>query len=362
MLSTDPMMSPNAAATLFVPDILASLRGVCDRHGLEALGRDIAGMSTLVRADMREVEDLLDSFPFDADDVRKSAGHLVARGGKRLRPMCLALASRLGTGFSDKSKQLAAAAELVHCATLLHDDVVDVGEQRRGAPTARVLYGNAASIFAGDWLLVEALRLVRRAGDGDVLERLLDRIDAMITAEAMQLEKRGRFEASEEHYFRIVDGKTAALFRWAMYAGGRAGGLDTEACTSLERYGRELGMAFQLVDDVLDYEGTAESIGKEPFADLREGKMTHPLIVAARTDVAIRQLLERIASSEADGSDPAVQRALMEGLRASSAIAVTRTLAQEHVERAVSALSVFEDSPARRALEVVARATVLRDV
>lgn len=319
-------------------------------------------MGALVRGDMHEVEELLASFPFDGDDVRKSAGHLVSRGGKRLRPMCVALASRLGTGFSPAAQQLAAAAELVHCATLLHDDVVDVGEQRRGAPTARVLYGNAASIFAGDWLLVEALRLVRRASDGDVLERLLDRIDAMISAEALQLATRGKFEASEEHYFRIVDGKTAALFRWAMYAGGRAGGIDTERCGALEQFGRELGMAFQLVDDVLDYEGTTESLGKIPFADLREGKMTHPLIVAARTDVAIAELLERIVSNQVDSDEPSVHAELMDGLRRTGALAATRALAHEHVERAATALAVFPDSPARRALEVVARATVLRDV
>lgn len=355
-------MSPNADATPFVPDVLASLRGVCDRHGLAQLSSDLAGMSELVRSDMGEVERLLAQLPFETDDVRRSAGHLVARGGKRLRPMCVALASRLGTGFSQSARDMAVAVELVHCATLLHDDVVDVGDRRRGAPTARVLYGNAASIFAGDWLLMAALRLVRRSGSGDVLERLFDRIDAMISSEAVQLEKRGRFEASEEHYFGIVDGKTAALFCWAMYAGGRAGGLSDEQCAALESFGHDLGVAFQLVDDALDYEGSAEQLGKEPFADLREGKMTYPLLVAARKDPSILALLERTVADEEAAADPAVRATLVEGLARTGAVRATRDLANARVDRAVSALDVFDDSPARRALTIVAKATVLRDV
>jgi len=361
MLSSSTVMSPNADATTNAPDLLSSLRGVCDRHGLESLGRDLSGMSELVRSDMRDVEVFLDAMPFDDDAVRRSAGHLVARGGKRLRPMCVSLASRLGTGFDERIRDLAVAVELVHCATLLHDDVVDVGDRRRGAPTARVLYGNAASIFAGDWLLVEALRLVRRSAGGDVLERLLDRIDAMITAEAIQLDKRGRFEASEEHYFAIVDGKTAALFRWAMYAGGRGGGLAVERCEALERFGRGLGMAFQLVDDALDYEGTSAVLGKEPFADLREGKMTYPLLVAARGDADVRALLERAAKDESTAFGDEAVEIVAKGLAATDAVAVTRRLANEHVDRAIAELSGFEDGPAKRALTIVARATVLRD-
>ncbi len=362
MLSSVPVMSPNADASPFVPDVLSSLSGVCDRHGLADLARDLAGMSELVRSDMREVERSLAASEFEGSDVRRSAGHLVSRGGKRLRPMCVALAARLGSGFSARSRDMAVAVELVHCATLLHDDVVDVGDRRRGAPTARVLYGNAASIFAGDWLLVEALRLVRRSGEADVLERLLDRIDDMIAAEAMQLDKRGRFEASEAAYFEIVDGKTAALFRWAMYAGGRTADLDEARCESLERFGRELGMAFQLVDDALDYEGSAEQLGKEPFADLREGKMTYPLLVAARSDDRVRALLERSVTDEAAAADPKVRAELTEALARTGAVEATRALANAHVERAIAALDVFDDSPARRALTVVAKATVLRDV
>jgi len=361
MLSSSIVMSPNADASPFVPDVLSSLRGVCDRHGLASLASDLSGMSELLRSDMRDVEIALDLLPFDTDDVRKSAGHLVARGGKRLRPMCVSLAARLGTGFDSKIRDLAVAVELVHCATLLHDDVVDVGDRRRGAPTARVLYGNAASIFAGDWLLVEALRLVRRSASGDVLERLLDRIDAMITAEAMQLAKRGRFEASEAHYFSIVDGKTAALFRWAMYAGGRGAGIESAGCEALERFGRELGVAFQLVDDALDYEGTSAVIGKEPFADLREGKMTYPLLVAARGDADVRALLERAAQDESSIDAQEAVEIVARGIAATDAAAATRRLANEHVDRAIAELASFDDGAAKRALTVVARATVLRD-
>src|SRR5262249_22155884 len=148
-------------------------------------------------------------------------------------PLCVALAARAGNGFGAAARQLAVAVELVHTATLLHDDVVDVGDTRRGAPAARVVYGNAASIFAGDWLLVEALRRVRAAAVPDALDRLLDIIEEMIMAESTQLDRRGVMVADRAAYFRVVEGKTASLFRWALWAGGRAGGLDERACRAL---------------------------------------------------------------------------------------------------------------------------------
>jgi len=343
-------------------DVLGSLKKVCEAHGLGEMSRHLVSLGELVRWDMADVEASLSTLPLRADVVGESAGHLVALGGKRLRPMCVALAARLGSGFSQDARELAVSVELVHCATLLHDDVVDVGDTRRGAPAARLVYGNAASIFAGDWLLVEALRRVANAGVDGALARLLDIIDEMIRGEAVQLESRGRLDLPASTYFEIVEAKTAALFRWAMVAGGRAGGLPAQTLDALERFGRHLGVAFQLVDDLLDYEGDHRVTGKEPFADLREGKMTYPLILALERDASLRPLLEEIVALGADGVLEATSGArLLETLRRTGAAEDSRRLAHERSLEAVACLDGLPDSSAKDALVTVARATVHRE-
>ncbi|MGB8330377.1 MAG: polyprenyl synthetase family protein, partial [Polyangiales bacterium] len=173
-------------------DVLSSLQAVCDSQGLGDLSAHLADLADLVKWDMAALEEGIQGLPVGQSVVHKSAHHLLEIAGKRLRPMCVVLASRMGQGLDERTRDFGVAVELVHCATLLHDDVVDHGDQRRGVPAARTLYGNAASIFAGDWLLVDALRRVRAAEMPDVLIRLLDIIDEMIFAEAIQLENRGR--------------------------------------------------------------------------------------------------------------------------------------------------------------------------
>jgi len=350
------------AARVKETDVLGSLKKVCEAHGLGEMSRQLVSLGELVRWDMVNVERALSELPLRSDVVGDSAGHLVALGGKRLRPVCVALASRLGTGFGPAAHELAVAVELVHCATLLHDDVVDVGDTRRGAPAARAVYGNAASIFAGDWLLVEALRRVVGAGVDGTLGLLLDIIDEMIRGEAVQLESRGRLDLPAATYFEIVEAKTAALFRWAMVAGGRAGGLAEQELLALERFGRQLGVAFQLVDDLLDYEGDGKVTGKAPFADLREGKMTYPLILALERDPSLRPLLEQIVALGADGViEPTAGARLVEALTRTGAAEDSRRLAHERALEAVACLENLAESPAKDALVTVARATVHRE-
>jgi len=342
-------------------DVLTSLQAVCDQQGLEDLSAHLADLADLVRWDMSALEQGIQSVPTGKSVVHKSAHHLLEVAGKRLRPMCVVLASRLGEGLDEKTREFGVAVELVHCATLLHDDVVDAGDQRRGVPAARTLYGNAASIFAGDWLLVDALRRVRSAEMPDVLARLLDIIDEMIFAEAIQLENRGKIDARMRTYMQVVEGKTAALFRWAMFAGARAGGLDEAACEALEAYGLHLGVAFQLIDDHLDYAGDLATIGKAPFADLREGKMTHPVIVALDRDPSLRPILEEIVlGPEAQVADAAKAR-LVAALHDTGALASTRELAIAEAAAACEAVSGMPDSRAKNALFTVARATVHRE-
>jgi len=342
-------------------DVLASLQAVCDSQGLVDLSAHLSDLAELVNWDMGLLEEGIRSVPTGESVVHKSGHHLLQVAGKRLRPMCVVLASRLGTGLDEKTREFGVAVELVHCATLLHDDVVDAGDQRRGVPAARTLYGNAASIFAGDWLLVDALRRVRAADMPDVLTRLLDIIDEMIFAEAIQLENRGKIDARMETYMQVVEGKTAALFRWAMFAGARAGGLDGAACEALEDYGRHLGVAFQLIDDHLDYAGDLADIGKAPFTDLREGKMTHPVIVALERDPSLRRVLERIVDSGDEDVPESARKQLLAGLHRTGALASTRELAIAEAESACIAVRDLPEGRAKHALFTVATATVHRE-
>jgi octaprenyl-diphosphate synthase len=342
-------------------DVLTSLQAVCDSQGLRDLSAHLAELADLVKWDMGALEEAIQNLPIGESVVHQSARHLLQIAGKRLRPMCVVLASRLGDGLDERTRDFGVAVELVHCATLLHDDVIDLGEQRRGEPAARTLYGNAASIFAGDWLLVDALRRVRAAEMPDVLVRLLDIIDEMIFAEAIQLENRGRVDGRMQTYMQVVEGKTAALFRWAMFAGARAGGLTSGACEALEEYGLHLGVAFQLVDDYLDYAGDGSTIGKAPFADLREGKMTHPMIVALERDPSLRPVLEGLVTGPRDFVSERSHERLLEALRQTGALEATRELAITKAEAACLALAGLPESRAREALFTVARATVHRE-
>jgi octaprenyl-diphosphate synthase len=336
-------------------------------RGLDELARGLSRLEAFSAIDVRRIAFELDRIPRNASLVEKSASHLLVRGGKRLRPLLLALAARLGSGFGDRALQLAVAVELVHNATLLHDDVVDLGDRRRGSETARLVFGNAASIFAGDWLLIEALRRVRSSRVPGVLDRLLEVIDEMIAAESVQLERRGVIDADAASYFRIVEGKTASLFRWAMFAGGRAGGLAGDALVAAELYGNHLGIAFQIVDDVLDF-GSPGSADDEPlnaeksmFADLREGKMTYPLLLAIDREPPLAHRVEAcIRSPEGDEESEELRAQIVASVRGSGALEDALELARSAIMSARGSLSELPPSEARTLLDVVAEATLHR--
>lgn len=347
--------------------VLDRLSHVSAARGVPSLAERLADLDRWVRADLTEFERELDVIPRGGRLIHQAAHHLLDLRGKHLRPLCVALTSRFGEGFTDRARSLAVAVELVHSATLLHDDVVDVAERRRGQPTASVVYGNAASIFAGDWLLVAALRRIRASGVDGVLDRMLVVIDEMIAAESVQLERRGKIEGAREDYFAIVEGKTAALFRWAMFAGARVAGLTTGAEAALERYGLHLGVAFQAVDDELDFaatEATAGGTGKDALADLREGKITFPLVVALEREPGLRGRLEALLSREDIVAPTEPMRvelaAIADAVRATGALAATRKLAEEHVQHALGILDELPASPARDALATVALASLER--
>ena len=278
-----------------------------------------------------------------------AARHLYAAGGKRVRPLCVLLASACFGRVVPAARSLAVAAELVHAATLLHDDVVDDGSERRGLPTARRVWGNAVSVLAGDLLLTHALERTSEAAPGPVLTELFTTLRALVDGEIVQLRGRTRLDFEESTYFRIVEDKTASLFRWAARAGARVSGASGDAVDALGEFGAHLGIAFQLVDDALDY-GQGQGIGKDLFADLREGKLTLPLLRSVRG----REERENLVRLARDGDANAAAE-LLTIVRGSPAVEETRALARQETERALAALGRVPASPARYLFPAVAR-------
>lgn len=337
--------------------VLGRLEASSRGSGAATVADKLASLREFLADDLRQVEEALAGFEGKATPLHRSARHLLERGGKRLRPTCVALAARVGSGFGPAAREVAVAVELVHNATLLHDDVVDQGDVRRGAPAARVLYGNAASIFAGDWLLVEALQRVQRTELAGLTDRLLGVLKEMLEAEALQLSNRGKLRVSSKDYFRVIEGKTASLFRWGLYAGGRAGGVAPAQVESLERFGHALGVAFQVIDDVLDVAGDGATVGKTMFADLREGKVTFPLLVALERDEGLEGVLTQALGEDAPAG---LEAEVARRVRASGAIDESRALASRLSSEALGHLMALPAGPVRDALEGVATAMLHR--
>lgn len=318
-----------------------------------------------VSREMAEVEALIGArVRAGVTPARESAAHLADAGGKRVRPLALLLATACFGPLGERARDLATAAEIVHMATLLHDDVIDDGDQRRGRPTSRRVWGNAVSVLAGDMLLVEALRLASlKAEDQSTWTELIATLGRLVDGEIVQLRGRSAVNLEEATYFEIVRGKTASLFEWSLRAGARTGGAPQHAIDALGRFGAAIGVAFQLVDDLLDYDGDAAKTGKTLFADLAEGKVTLPLIrAAASADGAkgpalpsIAELVAKVREGDADAA-----RDLGIRVRASGACEKVRSLARAETDRALSELAVVPRCPASEALADVARGLAAR--
>lgn len=342
--------------------LIEQLSGLAQKEGLQNLATRLADLHAWIAKDLADFENELDILQREDRIVVKSAHHLLDLGGKHLRPMCVLLANKIGKEANLKtSKLLATAVEWIHAATLLHDDVVDMGEKRRGKQSARMIYGNAASIFAGDWLLVKALQKIREAKVPGLLDKMLKIIDEMIIAESVQLENRGRINGSMADYFHVVEGKTAALFRWAMYAGAKASQCSEREAAALEDFGLHLGVAFQLIDDLLDVDGDVNLTGKELFADLREGKMTYPILVAVNETPQLMDKIEVCASSASDQKNlTPLYQDIIQNLTETGALGACRALAKEHIDLAIAKLDIFEDGPGKNSLVTVANASIRR--
>lgn len=327
--------------------------GAQARQADPLLQERLLDVQRLLSEDLAEIERLLAEAVSRGEAPGTSAArHLVANGGKRVRPMALTLAAQCFGEVTPAVHQLGAVVELVHSATLLHDDVVDDGMERRGSITARRRWGNGISVLAGDLLLVDALE---RTGEHApaLLPSLMATLRRLVNGEIIQLRGRTELDVSEETYERILRDKTASLFAFATRSGAILGGADEAGQNALEEFGEALGIAFQLVDDVLDYQG--EATGKTLFADLIEGKLTLPLVLAARSVSGLDEELRRIQAGDRD-LVPVVSRKVVE----SGACEEVRRRAQLVTQRAVDALASVPDSPPRRLLELVAHQLTAR--
>jgi octaprenyl-diphosphate synthase len=316
-------------------------------------------MAEVVRAvgpDLAEVEALLaESARTGAVPGTQAAAHLLGAGGKRIRPVALLLASSIYARPNRAAHELAAVAELVHAATLLHDDVIDDAPERRGQPAARTVWGNAVSVLGGDLMLTHALSRCHAVGNARVFEHLLQTLRTLVDGEIVQLRGRTAIDLRAETYFHIAHAKTASLFDWATTAGARIAGAPEADALALGRFGVNLGLAFQLVDDVLDYDGLRESTGKALFTDLREGKVTLPLVYAIERDPSLARVVQAIR----DGDEIAAGR-LGPAIVATDACDRVRSLAHEHTRKALAELATLPSGEPRDLLAAVATDLVSR--
>jgi octaprenyl-diphosphate synthase len=276
------------------------------------------------------------------------ATHLIDAGGKRIRPLITLAAARLLGRGGDGPRKLAAAVEFIHTATLLHDDVVDDSSMRRGKKSANKLWGNPSSVLVGDFLFARSFNLMVETGDIQVLDILARAASVIAEGEVMQLAAANDAETTRERYMEIIAAKTAALFAAAAKSGAVAAGRPGAEAVALETYGRELGLAFQLVDDALDYGGLSAAMGKNAGDDFREGKVTLPVVFARDAgDEAERVFWRRVMGGERTDDDFHRAVAL---IRRHNAIALTLDAAREHAERARQALSTMPANAYRDAL------------
>ena len=291
--------------------------------------------------------------------LQAAARHLVSAGGKRIRPMVTLLACGANGGDMKAAIPYAVAAELTHSATLLHDDVIDDGPMRRGQPASRVIWGNSVSVLSGDWLLTRALEIVAQAPAArQALLPLLATMRRLVEGEVLQLTFRGTFAATEATYLQVVIGKTASLFGWATAAGGWAAGAHGAIPEALSRFGEGIGIAFQLVDDALDYAADPGLLGKQLGTDLIEGKATLPLIRALEAEPALRERLALLMEGKADGV--VVAGEVLDAVKRSGGVDAARAMAREHTRVAMAALEQLPDGPHRRALAEAARSLTER--
>ncbi|HEX3695036.1 MAG TPA: polyprenyl synthetase family protein [Polyangia bacterium] len=326
--------------------VLTMMHAMPEGHSSSCSDRAAA----LVATELRQVEArLAERMESPIGPIPRVGAHLLDAGGKRLRPLLAVLAARAAGVSTEMGVAVGCAAELIHTATLYHDDVVDDGRVRRGRPAARMVYGNGIVVLVGDFCLARALETVALTGVLPVVQSLAATVTEMAEGEVAQLERAGNPDATIDEYFRVIDRKTASLLAWCARVGGTVGPALDEP---LGRYGRALGQAFQIADDVLDSAVDEATAGKSVGHDIQEGKLTLPVLLACEADATLRQRVRGLVGEK--GVSAEMARELLLQVRAAGGVERARQKAQQLAESAVVALETVPPSPYREALRDLA--------
>lgn len=315
-------------------------------------------IQSFAAADMAAVDALIRRrLSSDVVLINQIADHIISAGGKRLRPMLVMLAGHAVGGAGPDHHQLAAIIEFIHTSTLLHDDVVDESSLRRGRSTANALWGNAPSVLVGDFLYSRSFQLMVELDQMPVMQILADTTNRIAEGEVLQLLHVHNPDTDEAAYLRVIERKTAVLFAAATRLGALASGRDAAVQEALHAYGLNLGYAFQIADDVLDYSADAEALGKNLGDDLAEGKATLPLIHAmAQSDAATRERLRTIVQN----GDASAMPEVLAAIQATGGLAYSRERAEAYAARAEQALDGLDENEAVAALRGLARYAIQR--
>ncbi len=298
----------------------------------------------------------------EAPLIGEVVNHIVNSGGKRLRPLLTTLCATM-LGYQGKRHiELATCVEFLHTATLLHDDVVDDSKLRRGKLTANTVWNNAASVLVGDFLLSKSFEVMAQDGDVEVLRIIAESSAIISQGEVKQLSARNDISTTEETYFAIIQAKTAQLFAAACHVGAVIGNSTEQQKKALHHYGMHLGIAFQLMDDALDYAADQDTLGKHIGDDLREGKMTLPIILAYQQSTKEeQQFWQSVIHQEVDLDEQTTLQKTLELVMKYNTLQTVKERAESYAQAGIDALSIFPDHPVKTDLETIIRFAVSRN-
>jgi len=317
-------------------------------------------ITELTEQDMAAVNAaILEQLNSEVSLINQLGYYIISGGGKRIRPMIAVLAARALDYQGDKHTTVAALIEFIHTATLLHDDVVDESDMRRGKATANAAFGNAASVLVGDFIYTRAFQMMTSLGSLPVLALMSDAVNVIAEGEVLQLMNCNDPNISEESYMQVIYSKTARLFEAAAQSSAMLAGATAEQEKALQDYGRYLGTAFQLIDDLLDYSADGATLGKNTGDDLDEGKPTLPLLHAMRN--GNEQQAAQIREAIEQGNGRHLLNDVLATMEACGSLRYTRQRAEEEADKAISALQQLPPSEYRQALEGLAHLAVQRD-
>jgi octaprenyl-diphosphate synthase len=346
--------------TLTKPALNRSMSKTAQKQTTPDVASPLEQLSALLDSEMNAVNaEILRRMDSPVDLIPKLASYLIAAGGKRIRPLLTLACTEIYDGKMTRAHNLASAVEFIHTATLLHDDVVDESEERRGQAAANLVFGNQASVLVGDFLFSRAFQMMTDDGSLDVLRILSDASAIIAQGEVMQLANMGNLETSMTDYIEIIKAKTAALFAAACEVGPVIAGADKDATEAMAEYGLNLGIAFQIADDALDYDAKREALGKAIGDDFREGKMTAPVILALeKATPAEKDFWQRVIEDKNQSADDL--KTAQDILAKHDAIKRSLALAETYGGKARMALAEAPDHDLRALLDDLVNYTIHR--